>query len=518
MFDAVLAGGWVVDGTGAPPARADVAIQGDRIVAIGRLVEAPAISVVDCTGRYLMPGFVDAHVHADALVFDQDVQLAALAQGVTTFVVGQDGLSFAPATPPTASYVSEYFGAVNGDWPGTAPSTIADLLVAYDGTSALNVGVLVPHGNLRYEVLGALSRPAERAEITAMSQLAEAAFEQGALGLSSGLDYLPGRFADSAELGALCKVAARYGAPYVTHMRGYESAAEQGISEVRRIAELSGVSPHVSHYHGPANMLTGLIDALRADGTDTTFDSYPYTSGSSILAMIALPARLQADGPHGTIRALQDESIRASLRNEWFEARADELARVRLCYVDSAEYAWAEGLALPAAAAEAGLSVGDFVCDILIAARLRVGCVFRQPPTNTDDDVRALLRHEAHVAGSDGIYLGSKPHPRGWGTFARFLGMHTRDLRDWTWGEASVHLSSHSARRFGLADRGLLRAGYAADIVVIDPAVVNDVATYDDPRRPACGVEHAYVNGALAYTAGKLVSRTSGRGLRRSGW
>ncbi|MGH8888367.1 MAG: amidohydrolase family protein, partial [Acidothermaceae bacterium] len=367
-----------------------------------------------------------------------------------------------------------------------------------------------------YEVLGAVSRRAEPDEVAAMQRLAEAGFEQGALGLSSGLDYVPGRFADAAELGALSQVATRYGAPYVTHMRGYEAAAANGISEVRRIAELSGVSPHVSHYHGPANMLTALIDELRADGIDATFDSYPYTSGSSILAMLALPPALQDSGPEGTVRALRDESIRTGLRSEWFEPRADELARVRLSYVDSPEYAWVEGLALPAAAAQAGLTVGELVCDLLVAANLRVGCVFRQPPTNTDDDVRALLRHEAHVAGSDGIFLGSKPHPRGWGTFARFLGVHTRALHDWTWGEASVHLSSHAARRFGLADRGLLRAGYAADVVVVDQTVVSDVATYDDPRRPARGIEHVYVNGVLAYTAGSLVNRASGRGLRRS--
>ncbi|MGH8891328.1 MAG: amidohydrolase family protein, partial [Acidothermaceae bacterium] len=193
MFDVVLAGGWIVDGTGAPPVRADIALQGDRIAAIGRLANSAAIRVVECSGRYLLPGFVDAHVHADALVFDEAVQLAALAQGVTTLVVGQDGLSFAPATSSTARYVSKYFGAVNGDWPGPAPSTIAGLLAAYDGTSALNVGVLVPHGNLRYEVLGASSRRAEPDEITAMQRLAEAGFEQGALGLSSGLDYVPSR-------------------------------------------------------------------------------------------------------------------------------------------------------------------------------------------------------------------------------------------------------------------------------------------------------------------------------------
>jgi N-acyl-D-amino-acid deacylase len=516
MFDVVLEGGWVVDGTGAPPIHADVAIAADRVAAVGVLGSADAATRVDCTDRYLLPGFVDAHVHADALVFDPQVQLAALAQGVTTFVVGQDGISFAPASPATSAYVGEYFGAVNGDWPnGSPPATIAELLSAYDSGSSINVGVLVPQGNLRYEVLGSSAKPAAAAAIVSMCHSLERSLDEGALGISSGLDYVPSRFADAAELAALCAVAARQGVPYVTHMRGYEAAAALGMSEVRAIAELSGVSPHVSHYHGPAHMLIGLLDDLRDGGIDVTFDSYPYTSGSSILAMVAIPAALQAGGPSETLTALANTGTRRELARGWFAGRDDELARVRLSFVDSAEFAWAEGHLLPEAAERAGSTVGEFVCDVLVAARLRVGCVFRQPPTNTDTDVRALLRHDAHVAGSDAIFLGSKPHPRGWGTFARLLGVHTRELHDWSWAQASVHLASHPARRFGLANRGLVRTGQLADIVVLNPASVGDVATYENPRQLAHGVDRVYVNGQLAYCDGQLVSGNCGRGLRR---
>jgi len=515
MFDVVLEGGWVVDGTGAPPARADVALVGERIAAVGILGAAEAAVRVDCSGRYLLPGLIDAHVHADALVFDPQVQLAALAQGVTTFIVGQDGTSFAPASPATAAYVTEYFGAVNGAWPGTSPSTVAELLAAYESNSSINVGVLVPQGNLRYDVMGSTDRPADSDATEAMCRSLERALDEGALGVSSGLDYVPSRFADAAELSALCTVAARRGVPYVTHMRGYEAAAAHGIAEVRAIAEVSGVSPHVSHYHGPSHMLVGLLDELRDDGIDVTFDSYPYTSGSSILAMVAIPAELQADGPQATIAALTDSATRHELERSWFAVRADELARVRLSFVGSADFSWAEGLSLPEAAERAGSSIGEFVCEVLVGARLRVGCVFRQPPTNTDADVRALLRHDAHLAGSDAIFLGSKPHPRGWGTFARLLGVHTRTLHDWSWGQASIHLSNHAARRFGLAGRGLLRTGQLADVVVLDPLAVRDVATYDQPRQLAEGIEQVYVNGQLAYRDGQLQSRSCGRGLRR---
>lgn len=516
-YDVVLHGGWVVDGTGAPPVRADVGLVGDRITAVGRLEAASSAERVECTGRYLLPGLVDAHTHVDAMVFDPQVQLANLAQGVTSCIVGQDGLSFAPApSPATAAYVDDYFGAVNGSWPGTPPRTAAEMLAAYDGTTALNVGMLVGQGNLRYAACGTSDAPSGPDAVRAMQAMLEQSLDEGALGLSSGLDYIPGRFADAAELGTLATTAAEFGVPYVTHMRGYEAAAAAGMAEVRQIAEISNAAVHVSHYHGPAHMLAGLIDDLRREGIDATFDSYPYTHGSSILAMVAVPAWLQAQGTATTVQSLCDPGVRANLRRDWFADRADTMGGIRLSYVAAADYSWTEGLLLPEAAARAGIDIADFVCDVLVAARLRVGCVFRQPPTNTDADVRALLRHEAQLGGSDAIYLGGRPHPRGWGAFARLLGRHTRELGDWTWGQAASHLAGHPARRFGLTNRGLIRPGFAADVVVLDASAIRDTATYDDPRRTATGVDRVYVNGVLAYREGALTGTTPGRALRRA--
>jgi N-acyl-D-amino-acid deacylase len=519
VFDVVLRAGSVVDGDGSPPRRADVGVIGDRIAAVSTpdaLETADAREVVDCPDRFVFPGFIDAHVHGDALVFDPDAQMAALAQGVTTFVVGQDGLSFAPSSPATADYVSDYFAAVNGRWTRDAvPGTVAELLAAYDGATPLNVATLAPHGNLRFEALGAADVAADHDALAAMRSMLEKALDDGAVGLSTGLDYVPGRFADAAELASLCEVVAAVGGVYVSHMRGYESAAPQGMAEVRQIAERSGVAAHVSHYHGPAPLLGGLIDEMLADGIDVTFDSYPYVFGASILAMTALPAAVQSGGPDATLNRLADKEIRVSLDQEWFPAKADDLARARLSHVGAQEFGWAEGLPLTAAAERAGLAVGEFVCELLLAARLDVGVVFRHPPTNSDDEVRALLRHRAQFVGSDGIFLGGAPHPRAWGAFARCLGTHTRDQGDWTWGEAAAHLAGRAARRFGLADRGFVREGFAADLVVLDPTAVTDNATYDDPRRPASGVDRVYVNGGLAFAEGALAARDCGRALRR---
>jgi N-acyl-D-amino-acid deacylase len=519
VFDVVLRGGSVVEGDGSPPRLADVGVTGDRIAAVeppGALDTAAARDVVDCHERLVFPGFIDAHVHGDALVFEPEAQLAALAQGVTTFVVGQDGLSFAPSSSATARYVSNYFAAVNGRWTrGATPSTVAELLDAYDRATPLNVATLAPHGNLRLEALGAADVAADEAALTSMRAMLEKCLDDGAVGLSTGLDYVPGRFADAAELVSLCEVVAAAGGVYVTHMRGYESAAPQGIAEVREIAPRSGVAVHISHYHGPAEMLGALIHDMLADSIDVTFDSYPYVFGASILAMTALPASVQAGGPEATLNRLADKGIRVELARDWFPARVDDLARARLSHVAAPQFAWAEGLPLTAAARRAGQPVGEFVCDLLLAARLDVGAVFRHPPTNSDDDVRALLRHRVQFAGSDGIFLGGAPHPRAWGTFARCLGTHTRGLGDWSWGAAAAHLAGRAAKRFGLSGRGFVRGGLAADLVVLDPATVTDNATYDDPRRPASGVDRVYVNGVLAFAAGRVTARDCGRALRR---
>jgi N-acyl-D-amino-acid deacylase len=207
--------------------------------------------------------------------------------------------------------------------------------------------------------------------------------------------------------------------------------------------------------------------------------------------------------------------VRERLNEQWFPAIADRLYGIRLSFVAADAFAWAEGMSLEDAAARAGLDLGEFVCDLLAASDLAVSCVRAERPTNGEEDVRALLRHEAQMGGSDGIFIGSAPHPRGWGTFARFLGRHVRQLGDWTWAEAGLHLAGHPARRFGLGDRGLIRNGYVADLAVIDPLIVADQATYADPRSPAIGVSDVLVGGTFVLRDGELTGAQSGRGLRR---
>jgi N-acyl-D-amino-acid deacylase len=301
----------------------------------------------------------------------------------------------------------------------------------------------------------------------------------------------------------------------VTHMRGYEAAAWQGLAEVVEIADSAGVAAHVSHLHGPANMLRQLLGEARASGHDLTFDTYPYLRACGILGMVALPKDIQRSGPNDTLARLADPAERARLRADWFPTIDDVLDRITLAYIDAPDWSWTEGRTLRDAAKEAGIAAGDLVCELLRASNLGAGCVFGQPPTNTDTDLRALLRHESHIGGSDGIALGGRPHPRGYGAFARFLARHTRDLGDWTWGQAALHLAGHPARRFGLAGRGFLRAGQIADVVIVDPVTVADRATYTQPRQLAEGIDHVLVSGEFALRDGILTGKLPGRGLRR---
>lgn len=515
MFDLILKGGWIVDGTGAPPFRADLAVTAGRIKAVSALDQAEAGQVVDVAGRYLMPGFVDAHVHTDARIRDTDTQLAALRQGITTVILGQDGVSFAPASRETLRFVSRYFGAVNGHCPPELAQgcSVADLLAYYDRSTALNTAYLAPAGTIRAEVMGLTGRRPEVRELDAMRTLVERALADGAVGVSSGMVYVPNVYSDAGEIASLCRPAAAVGAPYVTHMRGYEARAWVGMAEVRDIAHRAGVAAHVSHYHGPANMLALLVDQARGEGLDVTFDTYPYQRGSTILSMLALPPDIQQAGPDATLRRLADPAQRRRLVEDWFPGLEDMFDRITLSYVAEPGWSWCEGMALPAAAAKAGQPVGEFICELLVQSGLEVGCVVLQPPTNTDGDVRALLRHEAHMASSDGIFLGSRPHPRGWGAFARLLGRHTRELGDWTWGMAALHLAGHACRRFGLSGRGLLRPDYAADIVVVDPLRVGDRATFDNPRQAAEGIDQVLVNGVFVLRDGSLTGEKTGRVL-----
>jgi N-acyl-D-amino-acid deacylase len=517
-YDLILKHGRVIDGTGGPAYRADVAILNGMIFDVGFLGDSTARKVIDATGFYITPGFIDAHVHGDLMLLADPVHLPALRQGVTTYIIGQDGCSFAPGSKATIDYMRRYTAGFNGnpsnidyDW-----DSVETYLARFDRQVAINVAYLIPNGNVRIEVMGHDPRPATDDELKAMQRMVREGMDAGAVGLSTGLDYLPSRHADAREIAALCEVIVPDDGVYVTHMRAYGQNAKVGMDEVYEISRLSGVASHISHFNGPADLLLPLIDNGLAMGHDLTYDTYPYLAGSTILGMVAMPPWVQEGGNEPTLERLTQKPIRDRLKSEWFTTPTQyPLEKMHLAMVSNPEWQWAEGLTVTQAAEQAKLDACDFICDILVASELAVGVVNFRANDRTEEDVRAILRHPSHMAGSDGIFRGGFPHPRGWGAFARYLGYHTRTLGDYTWPEAITHLSTHAARRYRLTDRGLIRPGYVADIAIFDPLIVTDLSTYAAGRTLAEGVKHVVVNGILALENGEPTGATPGRALRR---
>jgi N-acyl-D-amino-acid deacylase len=517
MYDVLITGGRVVDGTGTPWRYADVGARGDHIAAIGPLAQADARVRLDAAGKVVAPGFIDAHVHGDLMLLADPLHEPAVRQGVTTYILGQDGVAMAPASSATLDHMRRYTAGFSGNpelplrW-----SSLAEYLACFDRRCAVNIACLIPNGNLRLEVMGLVTRPPTSDELRQMGRLVREGMEQGAIGLSSGLDYIPSRYATTEELTALCREMAPFGGVYVTHMRRYDpEGVEESMEEVCRIGREAGVPAHISHFNSRADLVLPRVDAARVAGLDLTYDLYCYLAGSSILAMVALPPEVQEGGVDATLARLRDPAVRRQLRERTTGPRGP-LEDVRLSYVASPDHGSYEGKTLAQAAQEAGRPLLDFVCDVLAASELAVGCIVPHRQ-RTEEDVRQLTRHPAMMAGSDGIYTGGFPHPRGCGCFARYLGHHVREAHTWSLEQAVQHLAAHAAQRFGLRDRGLLREGLVADVVVFDPASISDRSTYDDGRRLAVGMEHVLVNGVPVLMDGRRTAALPGRALRRQG-
>ncbi|WP_354569784.1 amidohydrolase family protein [Glaciihabitans sp. UYNi722] len=513
-----MRGGSIVDGEGLR--RADVAVEGTIVTAIGDLTPRLDDEVVDCEGRYILPGFIDTHSHADGLMEDDSVQRSLLKQGVTTVIAGQDGVSYAPGD---GAYASEYFAAINGEHEGYRGGGVARYLASIDGRSRVNLAYLVPAGTIRWEVCGRSKNPATAAQRATMVALVEEGLREGAVGLSTGLDYVPGLFSTTDEIAELCDPVARAGGIYVTHMRGgYESNSAAGVEEIARISAGSGARIHISHFHAQASIVHDQLHALAHAGVDATFDAYPYSRGCTLLGMPLLPPELSVLPVDTVIAIIADPVERARLRREWLPIveRSASLgpgwsSMITLAHVAAPEFGWTHGLTLEEAAARAGTDALDLTLDVLGASRLQVNAVMAVAHERTATELARIFAHPGHMGGSDGIFIGAHPHPRARGTFARYLREFVRDRQAWSWSDAVHHLSTTPAERFGLGQRGKVLPGWIADLIVVSPDTVADTATYADPLGEAIGIEDALVAGEPVLAHGALAGGAPGRGLRR---
>ena len=522
----LLRGGSVVDGTATAdadlPARADVLVAGGRVLAVGTDLDVPTgIDTIDCGGRLVLPGFVDAHSHAGSLVFDEAVQTALLRQGVTTIVTGQDGVGPAPGD---GSYADRYFAAIDGPHPRYRGGGIGALLAVHDHAVPVNVATLVPAGTVRHEVLGDDDRRATPDELDAMRALVRAGLAEGAVGLATGLDYVPGLFADTAELAALCAEVAAADGLYVSHMRGgYEGNARVGLDEIADIVRSSGVRAHVSHLHAPVDLVVGALADLERAGVPLSFDAYPYSRGCTILSMLLLPAGLARPGTDDLARALTDPAGRRGVRAAVLErvlGRADLgtgwADQVTLSHVPAAAFHALQGRTLAEAAVLTATDPVELALDVLVASDLQVTVVMRVPEPRSADELTPLFRLPGHTAGSDGIFIGTHPHPRAYGTFARYLQEYAVTGR-LGWSETARHLSRTAVDRYRLGARGVVRAGAVADLVVVDPARVAARSSYAEPMRLADGIDDVLVGGVPVLAAGRRTAATPGVGIRRGG-
>jgi N-acyl-D-amino-acid deacylase len=512
----LLRGGTVFDGLGSPGRVADVAVAGGRVVAVGG--DPPAgLRHVDCDGRYVTPGFVDTHAHSDLVHLTGEAQPFKLLQGVTTEVAGNCGLGFAPLDPAAAEVAATLWGGLTAGVP-VEPSGFAELAARLDAAGpANNLALLVGHGTLRLTANGLEERLGPGAA-DRMAALAAEAFEAGAVGLSSGLIYVPGSYADTAELVALARVAARYGGVYATHMRDEGAHLAAALDEAVTIAAAAGVRLQVSHCkaagraaHGSAGMLLERLAAARLAGVDAQGDQYPYDAGATVLSAL-LPPAVAAGGTGPMLARLRDPAARAALRAQaerggvgdgtW--ASADPADVLLTGHRDQAQV----GRTLAEAAG--GRDPWDTLCD-LVADDPAATIVIR---LMREDDVRAIMRSPLVGVGSDNGPPGGLEHPRTWGCFPRLLGHYVRDLEVLTWEQAIRKATWLGARQFRLDGRGLLTEGAVADLCVLDPATIGHAGTYLDPAAPVTGIDHVLLAGVPVVEDGQFTGIRAGRVLR----
>ncbi|NEB31451.1 D-aminoacylase [Streptomyces sp. SID14446] len=529
----------VADGSGAPSYRADVAVRDGRIVSI--VQEAAAAGCqrprgtreLDAEGLVLAPGFIDMHAHSDlALLRDPD-HSAKAAQGVTLEVLGQDGLSYAPVDDRTLAEVRRAITGWNGygediDFTWRSVGEYLDRLDhGFDGEGiAVNAAYLIPQGTVRMLAVGWEDRDATSQELDRMRQLVADGLREGAVGMSSGLTYTPGMYAKDAELTALCRVVAEHGGYYCPHHRSYGAGALAAYEEMVALTREAGCPLHLAHAtmnfgvnEGKAPDLLALLDTALAGGADITLDTYPYTPGCTTLVAM-LPSWASEGGPEAVLARLRDDTTAERIRHHMEVLGADgchgvpiEWRTIEISGVSDPDLGWYVGRSVQDAADLRGEAPWVTARRLLVEDGL--GPTILQH-VGHEENVRAIMRHPVHTGGSDGILRGDKPHPRAYGTFPHYLGRYVRELGVLSLEECVAHLTGRPAARLRLPDRGLVREGYRADLVLFDPATVAAGSTFEAPRTLPTGIPHVLIDGRFVVEDGRRTDVLAGRAVRRT--
>ncbi len=525
----LLRGGTVVDGTGAPGRAADIAVEGEHIAAVAPKLSGAADRVIDVAGRVVAPGFIDMHSHSDLFYFACPSAESKVRQGVTTEVVGMCSFSQAPVRPEQQALVKGWVGGI-GLTPDLHWETFGQYLDKLRGLRpAVNVIHFVGHGALRIAAMGFEARPAAADEVRAMERGLGDAMDAGAWGFSTGLVYPPSAYAQTEELIALAQsMRGRHGF-YFSHVRGESAMLLDSIAEAIRIGDAGGVPVQIAHVKasGRENWpkldgALGLIDDARRRGVDVAGDVYPYHAGATKMDNL-MPAWAHEGGVSRLLERLADRATRKRITDECLVdgERWGTVSQGRIgfdqVFIAACRRRELEGLNLAQLATQTGKPPAEALMDLLLDERCTVAMVsFSQ----SLDNVAKVLAHPALMIGSDSIPLYSgegerpgKPHPRTYGTFPRVLGEYARDRKLFSLETAVHKMTGMPASRLGLTDRGVVRAGAVADLVVVDAAAVKDESSYADPHRYPSGIPYVVVNGHVTVDGGRLVGPGTGRVL-----
>jgi N-acyl-D-amino-acid deacylase len=534
-YDLVIKNARVFDGSGGPWYEADIAVRNGRIAGIGKVDASDAAQCVDAEGRAVSPGFIDPHCHSDCNCTTVNDTDGKILQGVTTEIGGNCGLSISPVSSDRMDLLRDYLKPfipkeAMPDFSWTRAGEIMDI-VDRNGHST-DLAFLAGQGSIRIAVMGFDDRKPTEEELGRMKELLGRELEDGCVGLSTGLIYPPGCFSDEAELTELCRVTARYGGVYATHMRGESGEILKSVEEAIRTAEKSGCRLQISHhkiinaYEGLSGTTLGMMEEARNRGVDVACDVYPYSAGATLISVV-LPQWAKEGGVGKMLERLGRPEDRERIKFEFTQeipgwdnfVKGASYDRILICTCKND--AGLEGKTVRQVAEARGVDPADAILDIIVSEEAEVTIVI---DSQSASDNRRIIAHELSMIGSDSLPSSmtgrmaiGRPHPRCFGTFPRVLGHFVREEGVLSLERAVWKMSGFPAQRFNLADRGLIKQGLIADFVVFDPATVGGSADYITPRRVPTGIDYVVKNGVVVVEGGRFLSKTLGKSVRRLG-
>ncbi|MCI8608425.1 MAG: D-aminoacylase [Firmicutes bacterium] len=520
MFDLILKNGKIIDGTGSPWFYGDIGIAGGKITAIGKLEGAEADQVYDVGGRYISPGFIDIHTHSDRMLEAYPLSESRILQGVTTEIGGNCGMSPFPVAEKYREDLKNYVGGeVSYCWEDA--KGFLDHMESLGGST--NFGALTGHGSLRLAVMGYSTEKATLEQLAAMEKLAEESLKGGSLGITSGLIYPPGSYSDQEEMIYVLRALRECGGFYATHMRNEGKNLVQSVKEALAVAETAGVRLQISHHketYKPLHKIavhetTKLIEEARERGIDVCCDQYPYNASATVLS-INIPNWGFEGGLDKLIQRLHDPETRKKLWQEMHDSYLGRWDTIHVSYLESEKNRWMCGKSIDEIANTLGKDQCDVVFDLVEEERNRVNEIHFGM---CEEDIEFIMKKPYVMPGSDGEAYGldfaGLPHPRNFGTFPRVLAHYCRDHQLFSLETAVQKMTSLPSSRIGLMDRGVIRCGAWADLVVFDFEELESTPTYEDPKRACKGIHQVFVNGVLTAQDGKHTGVKAGKVLRR---